>query len=380
MATFLYIELNIFSIILLLIVYFNLNSVYSSKDATDQRLFKVLVFAVIMILIFDSGMWFFDGKQFPGATMMNYLVTIIYLVLNPSACLLWLLYGDFKINNNTERLKKKLPYYCIPFIINALLVLISIYMGWLFTIDSMNIYHRGAFMFLTPVLSFSYFAIVFFQVAMEAKRHNNVIAKETLYYFFIFPIPPIIGALIQMMYYGISVIWIGVVISIFVIFVNVQNNQIYLDQLTHLYNRRYLDSHFNNISSKLGKGNKFFVMMIDVDEFKDINDEYGHLSGDAALIAIADLLKKVGKKQICIIRFGGDEFVLIGRCNGEDEMEAIYDNVLDELEQFNSREKFPFDISVSIGCAIHDELSDINIYEYIRCADVQMYANKANRS
>lgn len=372
MLTFLYLEINVIGIILLLIMYFNINSVYTYQRSVDQKLFQLLLISTITILVFDSGMWFFDGKIFLFATEINYIVTIIYLILNPIICLLWLLYGDYKINNDKNSILKRLPLYSIPCILNLILVFTTIKTKWIFYIDESNIYHRGEYCLITPLLSFSYFLFVYI-ILIKAKKQNKVLPKEIYHYFFIFPLPPIIGSIIQIEFYGVSLIWIGFVISIFVIFINIQNNQIYSDQLTGVYNRRYLEYQLDNMSKSL------FILMIDVDDFKIINDKYGHSSGDLALISIADILKQVCRKKYTISRFGGDEFVILGKCNSSLDIENLITEIKRKTFEFNSQSNFEFDISLSIGSSIYDENNNSDISCLLKQADEKMYKEKLSK-
>lgn len=227
---------------------------HAVKGSIDQTLFKLLILSVIAVLVFDSGMWFIDGKTFKYATEINYITTTIYLVLNPVTCFFWLLYGKYKLSAETRFPIKNLQLYFLPVIINTILVVVSIKTKWLFYIDDMNIYHRGDFMTFTAVLPFSYFFIMSFIVLKQSRKKQSIISKEMYRYFFLFPIPPMVGAIIQMLYYGVSLIWVGMLISIFIIFINIQNKQIYKDSLTGLYNRRFFENQLRNPLSSTQNG------------------------------------------------------------------------------------------------------------------------------
>ncbi len=96
--------------------------------------------------------------------------------------------------------------------------------------------------------------------------------------------------------------------------------EVNIDGLTSLYNRKFLDSYFDKILHKCNK-NKIpcCVLMFDIDDFKYINDKYGHRVGDQALIIVAKIIKQktekylidIGKGNIFPIRYGGEEFCLI---------------------------------------------------------------------
>ena len=86
----------------------------------------------------------------------------------------------------------------------------------------------------------------------------------------------------------------------------------YIDDLTGLYNRRYLNITLSEeIQNAKEKKAKLSLFMIDYDGFKGINDTYGHLAGDRALIGIADILKKEVGESGTLIRYAGDEFTVL---------------------------------------------------------------------
>jgi diguanylate cyclase (GGDEF)-like protein len=84
-----------------------------------------------------------------------------------------------------------------------------------------------------------------------------------------------------------------------------------LDSLTKVFNRRALTSHLENICSKKDMKNELHLLIIDIDDFKIINDTHGHIAGDKVLIFLANILKKVLRDGDKIFRFGGEEFVII---------------------------------------------------------------------
>jgi two-component system, cell cycle response regulator len=87
---------------------------------------------------------------------------------------------------------------------------------------------------------------------------------------------------------------------------------IFEDELTGLYNRRFLHNYFEqNIQWGSLEENLVSLIMMDLDRFKSINDSYGHEAGDLALIHIANILKDVASEKYLSIRYSGDEFILI---------------------------------------------------------------------
>ena len=83
------------------------------------------------------------------------------------------------------------------------------------------------------------------------------------------------------------------------------NQKIYIDSVSGLYNRRYYDEQLSELCSAQA------LVMLDVDSFKMINDSYGHQTGDAALHMIAQAVKSCVRSSDAVVRYGGDEFVIV---------------------------------------------------------------------
>ena len=145
------------------------------------------------------------------------------------------------------------------------------------------------------------------------------------------------------------------------------NEKLYTDVLTGIYNRRFFEEKIKNMEDEAG------IAVIDLDDFKLHNDTYGHSAGDAALIMTANIIKKYIRKTDILIRYGGDEFLLIlpsiKKHIFEDKLklirEKIHDTVVPKYEKMQ--------LSVSIGGAIFREG---NIEDAIASADRQMYIAK----
>ena len=95
-----------------------------------------------------------------------------------------------------------------------------------------------------------------------------------------------------------------------IVFLRFQNLEMLVDPLTGLGNRRRMQLYIDKLSRK--RKGEFSAIVFDIDDFKDINDLYGHIYGDRILVIISKILEKsAGNKKITFIRYGGDEFIVI---------------------------------------------------------------------
>ncbi len=148
------------------------------------------------------------------------------------------------------------------------------------------------------------------------------------------------------------------------------------DQLTGLPNRRFLYKKLEE-SIVLANNNEaaFFIGIMDIDNFKDINDEYGHLCGDKALKSISKTVIKTIRKKDIVGRWGGEEFLIIlsdtNLKDGYDTMERIRDNISKmnlECDGLNML------MTVTIGCSKY--VRGLSLDEIIKNADKLLYQGK----
>jgi two-component system, cell cycle response regulator len=148
----------------------------------------------------------------------------------------------------------------------------------------------------------------------------------------------------------------------------------YLDDLTHLYNTRYLDL---VLDRELTGGRPFTLLFLDLDHFKGVNDQHGHLSGSRLLVEVARVLRSCVRDEDVVVRYGGDEYVtmLTGIDSGGGLKVAERVRRAVEDHRFLSREATPVRVTASIGLASFPEHASTKA-EIIDLADRAMYRGK----
>lgn len=152
---------------------------------------------------------------------------------------------------------------------------------------------------------------------------------------------------------------------------------IYQDQLTNVGNRTAFYSFSEKLIANAERNNSIFgLMFIDIDNFKSINDNYGHCAGDKALIKTADILTQSIRKSDMLFRFGGDEFlILLPNFSNKDSYETIAKRIKSSSTKVKIRENIEIDISLSIGISFYP--CDGNLIDkLILKADEAMYRIK----
>ena len=145
-----------------------------------------------------------------------------------------------------------------------------------------------------------------------------------------------------------------------------------IDGLTNLYNKNSFKEIVDEIMLDSDENNKFAFCIIDLDDFKIINDTYGHYVGDEVLVYISEKLRQIFMPRYCIARFGGDEFVLFAKNVKKNDLEQRILFFYKELKNF-----VRFKISCSIGVAISCKRNYMHLFNM---ADKALYIVKKNGS
>ncbi len=153
-----------------------------------------------------------------------------------------------------------------------------------------------------------------------------------------------------------------------------------VDQLTGLYNRHgfiTLAQHHLKLAKR--KKKPLLVLYCDMDYLKLINDNFGHKTGDKALIEISQILQDTFRESDIIARLGGDEFVILAINAGHEEKNLILDRLHKNIENFNIAMNRKYDLSLSVGAVVYNGISDETIDELLDVADKLMYENKKKK-
>ncbi len=149
------------------------------------------------------------------------------------------------------------------------------------------------------------------------------------------------------------------------------------DSLTELPNRDYLYHNWNSWVSKLS--NSFDMLFIDLDNFKNINDGFGHKFGDAILVEVAKRLSSFFGQGNLVVRQGGDEFIVLMKCIDDDNKEKMLLNLIELISQPYHIDNMEFSIGASLGTA-HYPKDAQSLESLMSLADTAMYEAKKRKN
>ena len=284
---------------------------------------------------------------------------------------IWTLYVDFKLFGKLSRIRKLYPFIAIPAVIISLLSCANVFTDVFFTVSPDNIYSRTSLAPVTYLITYLYLLLGAGLVFAFRRRLGQYMFMPVV----VFLTPIFIGSLLQLLFYGIALIWVSVAFGLTSLYINIQNENTLLDPLTKLYNREYLFRFLHAASQKPRSDRSIGGMMLDVNAFKEINDTYGHSEGDNALRIVGECLTDVLLEDQISVRYGGDEFIVLCYVQHERELDALAARMRGRLELENVANSRPYRLELSIGHALYDPDTD-NLDSFLRRMDSNMYEDK----
>ena len=364
---------NVSALVLLVMVRLHMRNRDKVGGLMDIRFLLGMINLTMLECVFDTLVFWVDGEIFAGSRVINYAGNIIYNILKMSNVYFWPLFIEYKISSSFERVKKLATILAIPMFTCYLLVLSTPFHGMVFSVNEDNIYSRSESCFIIPnLLVFIFLILGITKIYLNRKHRGKYLILPAI--FFVTPIS--LGIVCQMLNYGISLTFIGIAIALTGLYISAQNESAYIDRLCGVYNRRYYIDYIRSFCNSSKKDDFITGILIDIDNFKQINDKYGHYVGDKALKLFGSVLRKQINNVGFVVRYGGDEFILITK-QPETAAEAVVANIMKEIDAINATGKNEFHLAFSYGIANMNSAG--NTDEFLRTMDARMYEMKRNR-
>ncbi|MFR7505926.1 MAG: GGDEF domain-containing protein [Mediterraneibacter faecis] len=301
---------------------------------------------VIKVLVFLSG-----SGLFLGNVMIGYL---------------WAKFIMVHMNIPFSDIRRNI--YRTIGLISIVLLVINIFYPLVFSVSDGR-YQRGFAYIIFLIFAAFYILDSLYLYVKRIKKNGSL----KLFPVHIFLIPVILGVVIQAFFVEIAITWTSIAISVAGIMTALKNEIIFTDCLTGLYNRVDLEFLHKRACNK--KDCWVSGIMIDLNGFKQINDNYGHAEGDLALCIVADLLRKSFSEYGVVIRYAGDEFVIMLNTTDDQLIRKIIKSAKKNFVTENDKNDKPYQLSASMGYAITN-LSNETIDDFMNRIDEQMYQDK----
>lgn len=336
------------------------------SSSFDERVFLGLCGATIVQAVTETIVYSLDGVLYPGVHALLYFLSSVNFCLSSVISLMFVLYIDYKLFADPARIKKHLPFLCIPVAAAFIFTVVNLFVPIFFYITENNVYQRG------PYILFS-FAQVYIYIIYALVMSLGYQRRQKKYMFMpvlLYVLPVYVGSLLQLVMYGMSSIWVCEALGLTAVYINLQNETSYLDSLTGLYNRTYLFKYLEGVWKKRGN---LEGLMLDLNGFKQVNDTYGHAEGDEALRIVGKLLLGTVPRGCVAARYAGDEFVIVIPEHVDISASDLKASIEQAVEVHNRTTNKPYKILFSIGACEHKVET---IDEFFSVMDKEMYREK----
>lgn len=369
----LYLEINLAATLLILFIRFKTLGI---SQMVSQRNFSSAIDAEVVFFLSDTAAVLISHGMIPGGSVGLMAAKTIYFFSTALMCFFWFIYFEH-LQGSAFVASRKLVWIssCLVWVMGILL-LVNPFTGILFFVDNTGAYHRGPLFIIQYLLSYIYVFAACGHALIGCFQKGNLSKRRLYVSLALFPVAPAGAGIIQFIYPELPVACIALSGATLVMYQNWLDEMISLDPLTRLNNRKQLAHHYAQWQ-RHEENVTLWLLLIDANKFKAINDTFGHIEGDAALVRIADALRVACQglsHRANIARYGGDEFVVLARAESTEEFEVLRQRIHEILSILNREAKAPYDLTVSIGVA--KATRGKSLKALIEKADAALYEEK----
>lgn len=355
---------NIISILLIGTLY--LANRQKAEYDRDMRLLQQMMVTIGIANISDCCVYYLAGSSNIVIKVLVFLSGSGLFLGNVMIGYLWAKFIMVHMNIPFSDIRRNI--YRTIGLISIVLLVINIFYPLVFSVSDGR-YQRGFAYIIFLIFAAFYILDSLYLYVKRVKKNGSL----KLFPVHIFLIPVILGVVIQAFFVEIAITWTSIAISVAGIMTALKNEIIFTDCLTGLYNRVYLEFLHKRACNK--KDCWVSGIMIDLNGFKQINDNYGHAEGDLALCIVADLLLKSFSEYGVVTRYAGDEFVIMLNTTDDQLIQKIIKSAKKNFVTENEKSDKPYQLSASMGYAITN-LSNETIDDFMNRIDEQMYQDK----
>jgi diguanylate cyclase (GGDEF)-like protein len=350
-----------------------------SIDRQEKQLKYDHALTAFMLYFISDSIWAgVDSGLFPVNRFTVVITDFSNYVLMTAITYTWLRYVmvvEQIPNRDTKAMK---AWLTIPFLVSVVVFIVTFIVRPSLLIDD-DLKTTNLFDVYLVAMSYVYIIAVIIYTVRKAISEKNPIEKRKHLYIGLFPIMTVAGGLMQMILMPeLPIFCFSSTILMIIFYIQSMERQISIDPLTKLNNRGQLTRYVSQSYNLNREGRSTFVMMVDINDFKMINDTYGHAEGDCALVIIARSLMKTLRNYdfpMFLGRYGGDEFVMIVHPVEEEEIKELVNDIRECIRKECESDNKPYLLSIGIG---YDEyLGDQDTFQKcMQRADSKLYLDK----
>lgn len=352
---------------MILIIVLLVGNAWRLRFKSRENRILILMLAINFFCCLSDAICFaIDGMPGEGIRKVIIAANTWLFVSNTLCAFSWFSFLKEHLKIDPTDLQHKTVIFCV-FAAGAMLIA-NFFHPLIFSIDENNTYHREFAYTIYIVINY---IIIVASLAMYFKGYR----KDGVSKFFpiwLYIIPILAATIIQSLFYGISIMSASFAVSICGAFTSLQNEQVFRDRLTGLFNRPFLDLVLDLYSQK---DNKSTGIKLDICDFRKINENYGYGEGDRALCIAANLIQESMGHWGIAIRYAADEFIILINTQNDTSISNCVEKLHMNFDKFNRENKQPFKLEAAIGFKKFDPKIE-NINDFLIDLEKSLNENK----
>lgn len=362
---------NVLILLLILYIYYSGRKKLNGNKRI-HTIFLQLLWSMIGILGLEITFCIINTIQSNAFIPINKILNVMFFSVLTLLFYQWTVFVEVWVRGKNE-ISTMLKWSKIGIIINTAIAISSIYNGFYFVVESQNKYSRGEGITIHIAINFIYILLSIWLIYQNRKR----ISKREKMYLYGFVGIPVVFSIFEFSIPNVRLIVISLSLCLIWIYLYLQQRMIQFDTLTGVLTRYALERYIENTLVK--QQSDYGIIFIDIDEFKSINDTYGHKEGDKALREIGKILRLCFGEKHVIARYGGDEFVIILHNVEAREVERSIEQMNHIFRVYNDSSELPYKIGCSYGYDLFNLEKYHSLTEFLHHIDKKMYMQKRKK-
>lgn len=365
---------NGFLLLLLSFAYWHIHKQLVKGDHQHQNL-RLMYILLFLLILFDTGVVFTHNYISDDSLLILLKILLFFqATIFQTIGFAWYLYV-WRIAKPKISIKTNYIVITSLLVLTTILNAVSLIPGanifFSFTeLDQAGLGNLHWIYIILAILPYVFSLIVNFVKWKEAKQRYNP------FIIFLIGMIPLLSFSFQYIFAYYHLYLAGIILTFAVVVFDLQYHYAITDFLTGLYNRRNLIKYLTSTMANIGEDEVCAGFMLDINNFKSINDHFGHGFGDQVLIDISNLLLQMVSRGNYVARFGGDEFVVIAKIYDEIDIESIRQKIVKACDSYNEKNKNTQTITFSIGIATFKLGDDYTSSKFLELIDQRMYVDK----
>ncbi len=350
-----------------------------------KTFYLLIVLELVELIAYNIELW---TVTFAEPTILRMLMSAIGYTLRPL-----LVYVIVRLN--TRSIKNRIFNYLliIPAVLGMLAAFSVFFTDLVYSYDALNVFHRGPLGYTSQIMTVLYVVFLLGKALVDIKKQKEKRMESIVLLMILLYLSATMAIEAVFLIRTIGRIAIVLSTTFYYMFFQTQKYRISIDAeyqtrisaeqsarrdvATGLLNKIGFQEEIDAALSASTETDKA-LLFIDLDHFKTVNDKLGHLSGDTLLQEFASLLRGFWSPDEILGRFGGDEFCVFVRDMSCEQLQEKMEQLLEKMRRHYPNEKYPMDITLSIGIAYLTKDSNVSSHTLLDLADQAAYKAKNN--